>query len=531
MESRRPELDENIINVTSIAFDNCLAHKIFRDEAQLGRRVDDFKVIAKQQQISAKLIEQNEPFLHRVVKDVIDSRASEAYLLNGSALRQSISGDVANADAQNGSGLFFYAQQPLVNKFNQLSGQQQGTVWKREPYVTADSHNNKLPGDNYSAAIDNKDDRAHVQDGTFYDPSNLLMLYAQMYKVARDHKPKEIHFDFYAGDIEANKRLHKFLNDNKDFIPRNLRLRIRTYQGTGEYVDSQMSVNIVDEPVIIGEGDLELDFNQAYKNMIKAHENEPYPVKDILATFMPRDEASPQEKLAAAERLKAFKQLRQEELLALVAEMNAVKQLLPRVGEDKHLTDDAQAFADSLDAFYWKIDAELTKTKNAIKNPARRAKQITACDAVAAADRMRRFLRTIVSSAELPTPQEKFNAHIENLAAFSREFNSKQNVRIAKDVAKGVGISFGSLLLAGAIGAAIGFGVGFAIGGPAGAVAVGILGAIIAGAIAAAIGGGIAAPVSGVSIYRKQRERREAEAAEKAALDLADAPRMGFAAG
>lgn len=509
----RATLNENVIKVVSFAFEDCLAHNNYCESVKesLPDRYQDYSALDQQALISSKLIECNKFFLNLVAQDAIASTASVAILLNGSAMRQSIRSDRDNAD--NGRGLFFFAQEPLVQKLNAYSGAG-GTLWRRDEYVLADTHNDKNPGDTYKA----KDDK-DLAESAFVDPSNLLLLHTQMFKMARDYKNKTIKFDFYSGDIEANKQLHLFLDANKDFIPRNLRLRIRGYRGTAKIVPGADPVpDIEDLPEIIGECDVELDFNQAYRNLIEAHVNDNSLRRDILATFMPQESASAAEKLAAAEKLKAFKQSRHDELLELVAAMNKVKQSLPRVGDGNQLTQEAQAFSDSLDNFYAKIDAELTKTKNAIK-PAQRANKVPKSDAIAAATRMTGFLNAIDANRSIEDDGQRVNAQIQNLANFSKDFNSDHRFRVLKDVAKGAGISFGMLLLAGAIGAGIGFGVGFALAGPAGAVAVGILGAIIGGAIAAAIGAAVAAPVSGVSIYRKQHERREAEVAATNVLD------------
>lgn len=91
---------------------------------------------------------------------------------------------------------------------------------------------------------------------SYYDTTKVLIVYAQIHRMAHRFKDgNEITFDFYDNEGNILSALYKFFNNNPQFIPNNVTLRLHQYGGQ----------HVVDwERPIRGEGEID----EGYRNTV-----------------------------------------------------------------------------------------------------------------------------------------------------------------------------------------------------------------------------------------------------------------------
>jgi hypothetical protein len=132
-------------------------------------------------------------------------------------------------------------------------------------YLLVDTFNSHQNGEHFNQALQvhpriYSDPKQHTAENGFhfaktvFDTSKLLLVYAQVHKIASEHLDADITYDLYDDTEPILNNLYDFFKSNPDLIPKNVRIKLNHYaggnvsrcngiQGTGD-IDHNYQINI-----------------------------------------------------------------------------------------------------------------------------------------------------------------------------------------------------------------------------------------------------------------------------------------------
>jgi hypothetical protein len=182
------------------------------------------------------LLDYNKTFVTSMVQNIIENKYSQVIFMNGST-RQSILIDnffaelltctVVGAKAD-GSTSF-----KTTNKFKAIieSFTKEHTLCTVDGYLLADTFEGLPLGTTFGNAMKGMTPDLNKDIVVPIDFSRLLVLYAQMHKIASENYAKSIYFEFYFAAKEDGDKTLEFLNRNNELIPSNIVLSLIYYAG------------------------------------------------------------------------------------------------------------------------------------------------------------------------------------------------------------------------------------------------------------------------------------------------------------
>ncbi len=219
------------IRVLSFDFDGCLFNM-------------QKYIIPKEKDV----VKSNQPFLENLKQE--NPEFTKAYTFVGSN-RQSYQVDMMNSIFGKGSCF------PAVRTVSDYLGTQ------LDPFLLADVFGDLDSGTSYARAMDNEYQGTHID--WLFDETKVIILYAQMHKIALENPDEQILFDFF--DDRGNKsdkkdileNLSDFYSKHLDLIPANVTLRLNHYEGD--------AVTRIKE--IPGSGFIDMNYRQTVKDLIE----------------------------------------------------------------------------------------------------------------------------------------------------------------------------------------------------------------------------------------------------------------------
>lgn len=207
------------IRVRSFDFDGCIANQAFKN--------------AKDASLTDRLKNTNQALLAHNQDEKYDTEI----LMNGSN-RQSYFQEIKHVKGPPPRPASFSAMQELTKLF-----QSQNPSISFDRYQLADSYavdfgidQKESSFDKILQEFDEKRDRyntvpheAHTR--FLFDASKVTLLYAQMHRMASQHRDNKITFDFYDDREDILNALHSFYTANPELIPPNVTLRLYQYNG------------------------------------------------------------------------------------------------------------------------------------------------------------------------------------------------------------------------------------------------------------------------------------------------------------
>lgn len=249
MQRLNPE--KSRINVQSVSFDGSVFNAGFypADTASEEER-SEFR--QSEEARFKRLYEQNIILVHQMVA-YIHRQYDETVFMVGSA-RQSIFYDALNPESNKGAGSCYPYLFQLCNRVAEFVGEDKLRV---DPYLLADTFGQLPFGASMNAFLNGEKNFVHYE--WLPDTSKLIILYAQMHKIASENEGAEVVFDYYLYDRNVINKLHVFFENNPDLMPGNLRLRLHEYNG----------VEIKHKTSVQGSGGIDYNFNQNVIYMIE----------------------------------------------------------------------------------------------------------------------------------------------------------------------------------------------------------------------------------------------------------------------
>ena len=101
-------------------------------------------------------------------------------------------------------------------------------VWL-DRFLMADIYQDLFAGTAFNQAIDPFHTGPHAE--TVFDRSKITLLYAQIHKLANDHKGKRILYHFYDDRYDLLTGLNNFFQNHLEWIPRNVKVNLHFYIG------------------------------------------------------------------------------------------------------------------------------------------------------------------------------------------------------------------------------------------------------------------------------------------------------------
>jgi hypothetical protein len=226
-DSKPRNTESEIINVRSVDFDKSLYNSAYY--SSYSRNKPNI------------FLECNKIFIDSVLKDIAEMNYEEVIFMNGSQ-RQSYPSDefccMMKVDAGSDSFVIsescFVSLPKLVNHIGRRSGKDQ--LCRLDGYMLVDTFAQLKKGSVFSEAM--LQDEFHILRSKLMelicvdDKSRLLILYAQMNKMASEHVGKQIYFDFYSADRGQLQVLYEIFMKHVSLKPKNVLLRLLTYDGS-----------------------------------------------------------------------------------------------------------------------------------------------------------------------------------------------------------------------------------------------------------------------------------------------------------
>lgn len=237
------------INIISLDFDGCIFNRRYHHSKDKENR----------------LISSNEVLLDDVIHKINNRHPGKAILMIGSN-RQSKSLDTTNTAATESRGSSESCF-PALNKIkDHLNSRLTSNLCEVEPYLLADTFGDYKHGANFEAAISETDNITRKSNFIYteavFDLSKIILLYAQMHKMAAKNSKARIVFDFYDDTSSILRDLKVFFTQHPEWIPANTKLRLN------HYISLKNGTSVLaPEELIQGTGDIDQDFNNNIKIM------------------------------------------------------------------------------------------------------------------------------------------------------------------------------------------------------------------------------------------------------------------------
>lgn len=223
------------IRVLSLDFDGCLFHTAY--------------VCSKNQHTSDRVIQCNKAFLDKLRLEG-DQYAKTITFIGSN--RQSKQIDDFNhwSPSRNYKGSCFPAIKTITAYLNK------GKADVRfDSFLLADIYGELEVGTSYKYATNKKYHGNHA--AWRFDETKLSILYAQMQKIASEHKDEEIQFDFYDDRRDILETLKTYFEKNPKSIPQNITLNLDYYAGSTESL--QLSIK--------GTGEIDCHYKETIKSL------------------------------------------------------------------------------------------------------------------------------------------------------------------------------------------------------------------------------------------------------------------------
>lgn len=251
------------IKVVSLDFDGCIFHREYISEYMKLRATPDEKITED------PLFYTNKAIFAKIKSDFSENRFDDMILMDGSN-RQSKRIDEMHSSINETESCF--------TALMKLETYLQKEITKNchvDKFLTSDLCENKLSGENFENRI--KNNIGYEFSSYFFDYSKLIILYAQMHKVASENPNVRIDFDFYDDTTTILSDLKKFFNLNPDLIPHNLQLNLHKY--AGRKVESIATIK--------GTGEIDNNYRDNIKKMLWCA-NQNKDVGDVLKYLLDR---------------------------------------------------------------------------------------------------------------------------------------------------------------------------------------------------------------------------------------------------
>lgn len=348
------------IRVLSIAYDNCLARQPATNPQQI--------------------LDANRGFIQTLAEGSYD----KTYIMIGSA-RQSYGRD-KKLSTQNNNSSCFPVYQALTQAIKTKAGERDVSL---DAYLLADSFSGVNPGASFNLALlPSEQAQALEHAACINDHSKVLLLYAQMQKLAVEHPNESIEFNFYDdNDDQVLSEAYHTFNDHLNLIPHTVRLTLNEYKGeqvtSYEPIQGQgiinssyaQSVKNIEEVLQRNATYLETaGANNAGKTNLDAKEFNTHHYKNILRDFEHEAYFNMLDAAIAAPRL--TKQQAQKNVLALfknltrIEDINALfmalteRRIQDKLNEHKHLVLDTALFRQKTTSY---MDLEHKIKQHALK--------------------------------------------------------------------------------------------------------------------------------------------------------------------
>jgi hypothetical protein len=219
------------IGVFSFDMDYCLFNQSYCDDTDENKSV----------------IAHNQNFLQ-----TLKTKIKEDFLLSYTFLgsnRQSYARDYRNLP---------YSGRSCFPEIREIS-RYLGTIF--DPFLLADIFEGVFNGDSYQKALQaaiEKREPNETDHKSWVDKNKVILIYAQIHKIANRHLHQEIQFHFYDDNPEILEKLRKFYQKNQDLIPHNLNLTL--YQYAGDDIKHIVSIQ--------GSGIIDKSYRLTIRNML-----------------------------------------------------------------------------------------------------------------------------------------------------------------------------------------------------------------------------------------------------------------------
>jgi hypothetical protein len=142
---------------------------------------------------------------------------------------------------------------------------------KLDEYLLVDSFCDFEEGETFRAGVNKLADRAFeskaLEGICVNDKSKVILLYAQMQKIAVQYKDDVIQFDFYSGDLQELQKIYIFFINNRVLKPHNVFLNLYLYNAAPlpntKYVELKFQVDDYQS------GTIDLDYKANLKIMLE----------------------------------------------------------------------------------------------------------------------------------------------------------------------------------------------------------------------------------------------------------------------
>ena len=181
---------------------------------------------------SKQVLASNQSLLGHMTSKAQDTK--HIVLLVGSN-RQSHTLDQSNS-IDNGTMSCFLAIEEITTYLSTTLDQHH--VWL-DRFLLADIHSDVAAGTAFSQAINPHHAGPHAE--TVFDRSKITLLYAQIHKLACEHRDKQITYNFYDDRQDILNSLILFLNHHLDLIPNHIIVNLYCYIGNEPLLLSRLS--------------------------------------------------------------------------------------------------------------------------------------------------------------------------------------------------------------------------------------------------------------------------------------------------
>ena len=320
-----------ILHVVSLDFDNALASKAYLDDLNLGLVSHDLPVDRH------PIVLRNAPLRKMIQEENETRQAYETITFIGSN-RQSIDVDrhypVSDAKILFPHDMHLQHEYiakascyPAIRVFAESLATTQCPSYF-DPLLLPDIFHNLAVGETFRLALQDPIRRKLHHPDAIIDRSKVILIYAQIHKVASDHPNDVILFDFFDDQDEmVLDKLVLFYGMNHDLLPSNVLLRLN------HYVNGQLSTD--DFAIIRGSGSIDNNYRETVQKI--AQLSGPQTVDEIteinaaddfdILSFM-RDESELIAPLGSAEAL--YKEL----IEGVSPDLSSASSATPDIDED-----------------------------------------------------------------------------------------------------------------------------------------------------------------------------------------------------